>query len=118
MSKEQRKVVDFNRHKKGVKKSFKSKFKDYLKFCADDIRYGTGRIFLALIILCLLVIAVMLLNRARAHMTVDIDNRLNVLYEQAETYNESDMGEYESIISDDIRATHCCSCRQQQHQKQ
>ena len=105
MSEEQKKVGEelIESKEKEVKMSFSEKLKDFFEFCADDLFYGSGRIFLALIILCILVIAVMLLNRLRAHTTVNIDNRLNDVYEQAEMYNDSDMGEYESIISDDIR---------------
>ena len=105
MSEEQKKVGEelVESEEKEVKMSFREKLKDFFEFCADDLLYGSGRIFLALIIMCILVITVMLLNKLRAHTTVDIDNRLNYLYEQAEIYNESDMGEYESIIPKDIK---------------
>ena len=69
--------------------------------------YGSGRMILSIIVLCFLVIVAMLLNKARAHLLVDMDNRFNELYANAEMYesettNADETTKYESIIPDEI----------------
>ncbi len=57
----------------------------------------------------------MIINKARAYLIVDIDSRLNDLYEEAEMYNESETNntdevsetqevyEYKSVITDEVK---------------
>lgn len=102
------------KHKKAgdtIKKSSSKEHKGFINY----LFYDSGKILLAIFMIALLVALAMIINKARAHLIVDIDSTLNDLYEKGEIYNESEtnttdevsetqeVNEYTPIITDEIR---------------
>ena len=106
------KIVRFKKQHKT--KDIKAEISEFFTDLIEYTLYGPGKIFLAIIALCLVVMAAMFLNKARAHLVIGMDSKfeelsteLNEVMEQAETTEVSETTdkdyEYESIIPEETR---------------